>query len=89
MRKLDVNDDVKSYLEKMRDIFAELSLSNEHLSKVVAGEPCGAYCMVTCAYWCRPSCEMQCKDSCDQTCKYTCNLASAAINCPQYIIWAI
>lgn len=88
-RKLEISGDVKSYLEKMRDIFTELSLNNEHLSKVIAGDGCGGICRFTCSWFCRPSCEAQCTESCDQTCKGGCLRASVAVNCPQYIIWVL
>jgi hypothetical protein len=88
-RKLKVSRDVKIHLEKMRDVLDFLTLNDEHLSKVVAGDGCGGFCRFTCSYFCKPTCEVQCKDSCDNSCTGGCVQAAVGANCPQYIIWVL
>lgn len=58
MKKLRVDNDVKTKLNQMRQLLSNVELDNIKAGDIIEG--CGHFCMVTCSYYC----EYECAGSC-------------------------
>jgi len=71
IEKLDINDDLKLHINKLREILAG---NSDELSQPEAAQGCGAYCKITCAYYCRSACEGNCTAKCSDLAAAGCTL---------------
>jgi len=58
-RRLNIKDDVRIRLQKIRESLAGVTLDDEEMSKILIGG-CGGICYVTCSFYCESSCKESC-----------------------------
>jgi hypothetical protein len=71
-RKLEISDDLKIHLSKMREALAGVSFEYDDI--VIPKEGCGAQCEITCAHYCWSNCYDTCRKGCKDFFAIACEL---------------
>ena len=77
--KLEINDELKLYLEEMKAALAGVSAVSESFHHTL-GDVCGGYCRNSCSNYCRPDCYNACDGACT-------NIAAAACEIRMIFPW--